>query len=62
MNAKILKIGDMVEYLGPLIHKRPRYGIIIHLKPIVGGQEVGVYFCNNSYVQIHSKYVGAVCK
>ncbi len=59
---KTMKIGDVIEYLGPLKYKRPKYGIIVHLKAIIGGQEVGVYFPNDSYVQIHSKYVGVVCR
>ena len=58
----LMKIGDMIEYTGPLRYKRPKYGIIIHLKKIQGGHEVGVYFPNNSYVMMHSKYVGVVCK
>lgn len=58
----LMKIGDMIEYKGPLVNRRPRYGIIIHLKTIVGGHEVGVYFPNDSYVMMHSKYVGVVCK
>ena len=56
-----MKIGDIIEYLGPL-KRRPKYGIVISLKTIVSGQEVGVYFPNNSYVQMHSKYVGVVCR
>ena len=58
----LMKIGDMIEYLGPLAYKRPQYGIIVHLRSILGGHEVGVYFPNNSYVMIHSKYVGVVCR
>ena len=58
----LMKIGDMIEYTGPLRYKRPKYGIIIHLKKIQGGHEVGVYFPNNSYVMMHSKFVGVVCK
>ena len=57
-----MKIGDVVRYTGPLKHRRPEYGIIVHLKKIVGGHEVHVYFPNDSYVQMHSKYVGVVCK
>ena len=57
-----MKIGDMIEYLGPLKYNRPKYGIIVHLKAITTGHEVGVYFSNGSYVQIHSKYVGVVCR
>ena len=61
-DGALMKIGDMIEYTGPLRYKRPKYGIIIHLKKIQGGHEVGVYFPNNSYVMMHSKFVGVVCK
>lgn len=57
-----MKIGDVIEYSGPLAWRRPKYGIVVHLKKISSGHEVGVYFPNNSYVQVHSKYVGVVCK
>ena len=61
-SGALMKIGDMIEYTGPLQYKRPKYGIIIHLKKIQGGHEVGVYFPNNSYVMMHSKFVGVVCR
>ena len=58
----VMKIGDVIEYLGPLTWRRPKYGMVVHLKKISSGHEVGIYFPNNSYVQVHSKYVGVVCK
>lgn len=62
MSLKMMKIGNVIEYHGPRKSSRPKYGLIIHLKEIIGGYEVGVYFPNNSYVQTHSKYVDIVCK
>ena len=59
MLEKKIKIGDLVEYLGPSRH-RPKYGLVVSLKKITSGHEVHVYFSNNSYVQVHSKYVGVV--
>ena len=59
MLEKKINIGDLVEYLGPLVH-RPKYGLVVHLNKITSGHEVHVYFSNDSYVQLHSKYVGVV--
>lgn len=59
MLEKKIKVGDLVEYLGPLSH-RPKYGLVVCLNKITSGHEVHVYFSNNSYVQMHSKYVGVV--
>mgnify|MGYP000017341470 CR=1 FL=1 len=53
-------IGDLIQYVGPMTYRRPKYGLIVELKEILGGHEVHVYFPNNTLVQIHSKYVGIV--
>ena len=54
----MMKEGDLVEYTGPLnVHSsRPRYGIVFHVKKLVKGYEIGVYFGTRK-VYIHSKYL-----
>ena len=58
MHARKIKNGDLVEYIGPLsaMSKRPRFGIVFHVKKLVRGDEIGVYF-GNRVIYIHSKYL-----
>ena len=56
--AKMINIGDLVEYIGPTIafSRRPKFGIVFYVHPLVKGEEIGVYFGARA-VHIHSKYL-----
>jgi hypothetical protein len=58
----MIKVGDVVEYIGTTFKYRPKYGIIVKVKDTSYGQEIEVYFPNESYVLIHSKFVKVLCK
>ena len=56
MNAKKLKCGDLVEYIGSGYPNRDKFGIVFHVKKLIRHYEIGVLF-GVRQVYVSSKYL-----
>jgi hypothetical protein len=51
------KVGDLVEYTGNFVYtKRPKFGIVFHVKKLIKYYELGILFGVQS-VYMSSKYL-----